>query len=227
MTASRLILVDAFVQVNTIRGYRYLDDAGSIMVHYDAQFPDMKVGLEGLQMTNPDATIRQIHVSTQRIWIHYNEPDTLTYITDQSRGIVETISEMLAVDKFSRVALRLQELYPADDNPSFAAVVRHKVFSDTLNDAVVTSPNDRDSAFEFMVRLSADNLTVALRVAPVRRDREDGERSHLPHRGILIDSDIFREGELSLLEYRRFLRDAVSWAKESLPVIADTFLPGR
>ena len=48
-----LVLAKAFCQVNTVKGNRYLDDAGLIMNAYADQFPEMNVGLNGLIMTNP------------------------------------------------------------------------------------------------------------------------------------------------------------------------------
>ncbi len=39
MALSDMLLFNVFVQVNTIQGYQYLDDAGKIMNVFDKDFP--------------------------------------------------------------------------------------------------------------------------------------------------------------------------------------------
>ncbi len=77
-----------------------------------------------------------------------------------------------------------------------------------------------------MEHLVADNLAIVLRINPVERSGTAG-KSNRPSRGMMIDTDLHRGGELSLAEFRRFLRDAELWTKETLPAILDVVLPGR
>src|SRR3712207_5470602 len=97
-------LFNSYVQVNTIRGNRYLDDAGKIMNFYDDDFPEKEVGLEGLNMKNKESKLRTVQVTTDRIWVHVHQPDTLTYAMDNSFKVVEQISDIIGVTSFKRVA---------------------------------------------------------------------------------------------------------------------------
>ncbi len=110
MPIARPLLYSTYLQVNTVRGYRYLDDCGKIINKYDREFPNKTWQLQGLALSNPDATLRAINVTVDRIWVQFERPDTLTYAADNGARVIEEICEMLEVNLFSRFGLRAQYL---------------------------------------------------------------------------------------------------------------------
>ena len=90
-------LTDSYFQANTIKGHRYLDDAGKIMNRWDSEFPNKDVGLQGLSMRNPDALMRELRVDNRTIWIRFSFADRLRQITELSINITTEICEILEV----------------------------------------------------------------------------------------------------------------------------------
>ena len=75
--AAGSVLVKGFIQVDPLKGYRYLDDAGKIMVQYDDHFSEMQVGLEGLRMSGSDSPFDEAKVSANQIWCGFTRPPSL------------------------------------------------------------------------------------------------------------------------------------------------------
>jgi hypothetical protein len=212
---SKLRLISAQVQVNTIRGNRYLDDAGKIMNLYDSAFPEKRVGLDGLHMVNRDAKLSEMRVTIDRIWLGFTEADTLQYVIDHAARVTDEVAKIIEVTEASRFGIRLEHLNPADDAEAAVHRLAKAIYTDALR------PDTWEiSSLEAMVEVRVAKVNVIIRVRPVRRDPRVEERS-LPEFGIMIDTDIFRQGNpLSLSELRKFLREATQWATSSLPQMA-------
>lgn len=220
------VLYSTYLQVNTVRGYRYLDDCGKILNKYDKEFPNKNWQLQGLALSNPVAPLRGLNVTVDRIWLQFERPDTLTYAVDNGSRIVEEVCEILAVDTFSRFGLRVQYLHGASDLPEVIRRSQQAVFSDALMRLLSESDAGDESTFEVMLRLKHADLPVDFRVSPVKRTGELGEPGDLPALAMMTDADLHWEGELGLSDFHRFLRSAQGWIRASMPAAADVFLSG-
>lgn len=234
MNFADALLANVYVQVDTIRGSRYLDEVGRLMNNWETEFPYKQLSDDGLRMTNAYSQSRQLWVNAERIWLHFLEPDTLTYVSDHSRRIVEQVCQTIEVTTFSRVGLRLQHFVPADNLGDAAHRLRLRVFSEAINNAFGSYSNaprregDGEVAgFEFMLPVITDEFVTMLRAVPVQRSGGTEKSRDMAAQGILIDVDVFRsDGAQSIQDFRRFLRNVESWSGRGLPEIAGAFLPG-
>lgn len=210
------VLVKAFVQVNTVKGWRYLDDAGRMMNHFADQFPEMKVGLNGLQLRAPDATLDDARVTAQDIWVSFTRPATTQLIGDQAWNFVRAVAEFLDVTSASRLGLRMQYLLPVA--PTTDLVTR--VASVVLGAAVLDLARERHS-FGVEMQFSIDAAHMAtLRVEPVQVVDRATLTSSIPGEGLMFDGDVSRTGSFAITEARQFLRTASAWCDEHLLALA-------
>lgn len=219
---SKRWLTDTFFQATTIKGHRYLDDAGKIMNRWDSEFPNKEVGLTGLLMRNPDAMLRELRVDTRTIWIHFGFIDTLKQITDLSINITTEICDILEVKQFSRLGLRIQFIYDMRETAGANSQITSRIFVPALQD-IMKGRQPQDS-FEFVMNTGTQRNPVTLRVATVEKKPEAKAPSGFPEQGLLVDVDIFQKETKYLDDLKRFMRFAVSWVDKELPRIEDTIL---
>ncbi len=221
-------LVNVFVQANTIKGYRYLDDCGKIMLAFDEQFPIK--GIQGdnlsgqtLSMTNSESPIRQVRVTTQVVWVHFESPDTLQFVIDQSTGIIEKICQLIDVQRFSRIAIRTQHILSDADLDVLAGKARSYFFQPALNQLLGVTSVTSDEAvngFQFSFPVQVGDMAVNFQVGTAQL-ADEGSNTDYPRNGLLLDSDAYRNGEFSLAEFRRFLRGATSWVSKPVTGVVE------
>lgn len=213
---SDLILVKAFCQANTVKGWRYLDVAGEIVNRHIDQLPDIEVGLNGLTMKNSSAVMDEARVSVRHIWVGFTRPATTRLVTDQAFAFINSVSESLGVAGFDRVGVRLQYLNPL---PTVGRAIPH--MAQTLVAKPLIELSGRLSSFESQVELAlADDRTASIRVQPARLADPAGD-PFLPHEGLLYDCDAARTGSIAKSDLRRVLREAAEWSEEHIRAIAN------
>jgi len=217
-------LVDSFFQANTIKGHRYLDDAGKIMNRWDSEFPNKDVGLSGLLMRNPDAMLRELRVDNRTIWIHFSLADRLRQIIDLSIDITTEICDILEVNQFSRLGLRIQFIYDVSDVTGESGQITDRIFVPALQD-IMEGRQPQDS-FQFAVNTGTQQNPVTLRVAAVEKKPEAKTPSGFPEHGLLVDADIFQTQTSYLDDLKRFMRSAQNWVDRELPKIENAILGG-
>lgn len=209
------VLAQAFCQVDVVKGFRYLDDAGKIMNEYDAEFPEKNVGIQGLTMSNKTATLRGLAVSVSRIWLSFFKPDTLQYVLDQSWQRVNKITELTGVTGATRFGFRTENVVPIEDEDAVMKKVGPRVITPTI------LPKDEKTlrSFGAMAEIRLDDMEAAIRVHLVRK-ADKAVESELPEQGIMFDIDVYRGGDmLPINEYRAFLRKAIGWLDSYLPTL--------
>ena len=211
----RRLLADSFFQANTIKGHRYLDDAGKIMNRWDSEFPTKDVGLGGLLMTNPNAMLRELRVDNRTIWIHLYFPETISQIIDLSVNITEEICEIIDVKQFSRLGLRLNFIHDLGDSGNMLDSVGSNIFSSQCLELAKTFGTS--GGFDFALALTTKDILITLHVAAIKKRREAKLDKDLPESGVLVDADIFREGTSYLDDMKRFSRLAKDWVDSELP----------
>ncbi len=208
-----LRLVKAFFQLDTVRGYRYIDDAGRIINKYEVEFPEAIVaGLQGLRMANSGATVEELKVSSHKIWLSFNRPATPAYVSDNAIRIGRDIAKMIAVTHASRFGLRFEYVMSVDDAETAARRCAAVIYAEPF-----LPPASEVSTFEAMVETKVDDIEMAMRVHPVMR-AEGAKDEDIPEFGMMFDMDFYRRGEeLPLSEVRKFTRTAHKWLRDSLP----------
>ena len=217
-------LADAFFQANTIKGHRYLDDAGKIMNRWDSEFPNKDVGLQGLFMRNPDAVMRELRVDNRTIWIHFSFGDRLKQITALSINTTTEICGILEVKQFSRLGLRVQFIYDVSDITIENGQIINRIFVPAIQ-GIIEGGRPRDS-FQFVVKAGTQQKPVTLRVASVEKKPEAKSPPGFPEHGLLIDADIFQTQTSHLDDLKRFMQSAQNWVDDELPKIESAVLGG-
>ena len=208
-------LVKAFCQVNTVKGWRYLDDAGKVMNHFADEFEEMKVGLNGLLLNKPGAIIDEARVTAKDIWIGFTRPATGTYVGDQAWRYVQTVANIIGVESVSRVGVRLQYLLPtAIAQDQMAAIARTLVGGPVLS--IPGAPTSTEVSLELQLERG---LQVTLRFQPVKLRPSEVLVENLPTEGLMFDSDVSRSGTINLAEARVAIRQAIAWSEDNVPAM--------
>jgi hypothetical protein len=182
----------SFIQINLIKGFKYIDKAGEIvnLYHNKNLAPQFTMGLEGLLIEQPTDQIYQLKVTPKDIWLKFKEMDSLEMIYNHFWVEAKKILDVLEVDKISRVGWRnyyVYEFQQKDDQEKYLS----KIMTIDKTQLVVMSLKiitDRD-------------FDAFLRLQPVLRIDE----SKLP--GILFDIDVFQNGEFEIKDILKLLRE--------------------
>jgi hypothetical protein len=105
--------VESFLQINFIKGYKYIDRAGEIVNYFykDNKEPKFVMNLSGLDIINPDEKIESIKISSKSFWAHFLQPDSLEQM-DSFFGIkAKDIVKILDVEDMSRIGWRCYFVY--------------------------------------------------------------------------------------------------------------------
>ena len=107
--------IKSFVQINTIKGFKYVDRAGEIVNRYckNDKAPEFLMNLQGLNIKKPIEKIAEIKISSNVIWCSFEEGeidtfDSLIYLFNTESS---SILKILDVNKVSRIGWRNHFVY--------------------------------------------------------------------------------------------------------------------
>lgn len=100
--------VESFIQVDFMKGYKYIDKAGELVnrFHTDNLPPKFLMSLDGLVISNPDKKISEIKISSLAFWAHFLKPDSLDQISQLFEKKLVIVDEVLQPEGCSRVGWR-------------------------------------------------------------------------------------------------------------------------
>ena len=89
---------ESFIQVNTIKGFKYVDKAGEIVnaYHKNNSAPQFQMGLNGLVVEQPKDKIDELRVTAQVIWAKFSEINSLDLISTLFAKESENIPRFVA-----------------------------------------------------------------------------------------------------------------------------------
>ena len=220
MRLADLALVNCFFQVNLVRGFRYLDDAGKIMNRWDEEFSEKAVGLNGLVMRNPAAqSLVQVQVDTSKIWAHFRKPPTLTYVFDHAANLADEISAILGVETYRRTALRVQYVAPVGNVDSASRRLGADVAPYLIE--MVASQQREVEGLEMAIRVADPLLSSRVAIGVTSRELVPDSANDLPERAILFDADLFSTETIEARRAKLVLLRIPGWLKEHLePLVA-------
>lgn len=190
---------ESFIQLNTIKGFKYIDRAGEIVnvYHKNNMTPQFQMGPNGLVIEQPKEKIEQLKVTAQVVWAKFSKIDSLDSISNLFTKESEAILKILEVDKISRIGWRNYFIY------EFTNEEEQDKYLKKFTVIKGTKPT--------MVRLEIEtgkDFSANLMLQPVIKNDEEKTP------GILFDVDIFQKGELgskdiskALIEFRQYLVD--------------------
>jgi hypothetical protein len=168
--------VESFLQVNFVKGYKYVDKAGEIVNYFHKGNipPKFRMGLNGLEIFNLEDKIDTIKISSSNFWAHFLVSDSFEQIDDFFGPKVQDVIKILEVEKISRIGWRNYFVYDfKNDVERDEALKKFNPLERILLEAVV-----------FSSKCSELDANITLR-------KVKNEINNLP--GILIDADFYQK----------------------------------
>lgn len=221
----------AYVQANTIKGYRYLDLSGVVLNRIGEHYNEVGIDLSGGTLSKPkdDLLPRAIRFSSGHIWLHYSEPESLAQVVDSAPEWIRGIAENLEVTKFSRLGLRIVYFLPSKDWHEDTQGLAQIVSPDFLGSKIGPVDDVEDVSFGYGVRIQSGDLIVHLQLGAVRPAGDVGSSVYSAP-GLIFDIDLYERGKKGEgLPRRRtngFIDLASSQASDYLEEIGTTILEG-
>lgn len=225
MNNADLAVANAYFQANLLKGWRYLDDAGKIANRWLDQFTETTVGINGLIMRNPDATLRELQVSVDRIWLAFSAPSTIRLVCDQSAKICTEISDIIDVGAYKRLGIRLEYLHAMSDIEACQRLVSSNLVPDSFQNSLKATGLDLHSA-EVNMNLHDSKLKVRLSIRPARRIHKPSKPDKLPDIGVMLDIDLYQDEQTDKAKILTFVRAVEAWVSENVYRIAEFSLKG-
>ena len=173
---TKLNNVENFLQVNFVKGYKYVDKAGEIVnyFHKGNVPPKFRMNLNGLELCDIGDKINTIKISPQSFWAHFLVSDSLEEIDDFFGPKVQDIIQILEVKEISRIGWRNYFVHEFNNEADREGVFKKfNPIKDTILEEII-----------FSSKCEELDINVTLR-------KVKNEKSGLP--GILIDVDFYQK----------------------------------
>lgn len=115
---TRLNNTESFLQVNLVKGYKYVDRAGEIVnkYHIKNKAPEFTMNLEGLVMVNPTEEIDTLKISSSILWAKFTKSDPLDMIKRSFIKESTLILSTIEVSEISRIGWRNFFVFDFEDD---------------------------------------------------------------------------------------------------------------
>jgi len=190
---------ESFIQINTIKGYKYVDRAGEIVnaYHKKNSVPRFVMTLNGLAIEQPMDKVDELKITPRIVWAKFSEIDSLDMVANLFSKEVEKILGIIEVEKVNRVGWRNFFVYEFPSKEKQEEYL--KKFSIIENTKTLFTRLEIETKKDFDANLV---------LQPVIKD--DEQKTH----GILCDVDVFQNKEVEpkeisgiLKKFREYLAD--------------------
>ncbi|MDE0091728.1 MAG: hypothetical protein OXN83_00390 [Oligoflexia bacterium] len=204
---------DSFIQIDTIKGFEYVNRVGEIINKYhksDLSPPQYMGGLEGLIIHKPTEEIEEIRLGSQSLWAKFEKRDSMEMILNAFSKESEKVFNTLSVKHARRIGWRNYFFHEIGDD------VKLKKYLEKF------TPTKEMNPMGFIFRIETkEDFEANLGIQPVVKN--GGEKKAF---GILFDVDIFYVNKIetnkikeNLKAFSEYLRDKEGFLK----VINNTF----
>lgn len=202
---------ESFIQVNTVKGFKYIDRAGEIvnLYHKKDAAPQFSMNLNGLIVEEPVEKIDQLKVTSQVFWIKSSTVDSLDMLATTFTQETEKVLNVLEVEKLNRVGWRNYFVHEfKDKNEQEEYLKKFTVIENTL---------------PLILRLevkTGKDFSANLVLQPVVKEEENKTF------GVLFDIDLFKNGEIEKSDIGKLLKDFREYLADDdgfLSVVNQTF----
>lgn len=202
---------ESFIQVNTIKGFKYIDKAGEIVnsYHVNNTPPKFAMNLGGLVIENPVEKVDQLKITSQTFWMKFSEIDSLDMIMNIYSKEIKKVIEILEVEKTSRVGWRNYFVY------EFASQEKQDKYLERFSIVDKTKPK-----LIQMEVTTGEDFNASLIMQPVIKNDENKTL------GVLFDIDIFKTSEIEIGDIGVWLKKFKKYLSEEngfLSLINNTF----
>jgi len=188
---------ESFIQVNTIKGFKYIDKAGEIVnkYHIKNKPPNFTMNPEALVIEKPQDKIDLLRVTATNFWLKFSKIDSLDMIIGLFQKNTKDVLETLEVTKLSRIGWRnyfIYEFVNDDKFKSYFANLQPIKNNDFISLTVSIKTN---KSFK-------GNLTI---VPVAKTDSKT--------KAILFDIDMFEEGDFAVQSIETKLKEFLTYLK--------------
>ena len=193
--------IKSFIQINTIKGFKYVDRAGEIVNRYckNDKAPEFVMNLQGLNIKKPIEKISEIKISSNVIWCFFEEIDTFDSLIYLFNTESSNILEILDINKVSRIGWRNHFVYECKNIEEQKKYLNKFQISDNLKMYNISFKIDTKKDFE-----------ANLFIQPVVK--EDKEYKTY---GLFFDIDIYKCGEIDIDNIKNILSEYNSYLKDN------------
>lgn len=185
---NELYIAESFLQVDFVKGYKYVDRAGEIVNYFHGEnnkAPMFAMSPRGLVINHPDEKTEEVKVSPSSFWAHFVSPDSLEVADDYFRKKVSDVIKIIEVKEISRIGWRNYFVYEFISEEERDGAL--KKFS-PLGDFVFE---------ETYFTSKLDDVSLNFRIRKVTKNADTPEQE-VP--SILIDADFYKKYENFLVE---------------------------
>ncbi|MDO8527759.1 MAG: hypothetical protein Q7T03_08740 [Deltaproteobacteria bacterium] len=183
--------IESFIQVNTIKGFKYIDRAGELVnyFHDSDLIPQFSMGLNGLVVKQPKDKIEELKVTSQMVWAKFTKVDSLDMISDLFVKELKNILKILEIEEVVRIGWRNYLIYE----------LSNKEGQEGFLQKIVSAKKMKASLLRFKLETEKD-FDANLIIQPVIKN--DDLKTH----AILFDIDIFEGGKRDADEILKILK---------------------
>lgn len=179
----------AFFQANTVKGARYIDDAGKIINDYVDAYDDIAVAVEGLRIAKPkeDDMPDEIAVDINRIWIACYGEGSIKKVKESAGEITKSVSRHIGVDSYRRLGFRVQYFKSTANVKEYVQQLYSRIVATELQTIV---PAERVLEMISRIRFSDNSFSISLRIQPIANVKPPEKKSDYISDGVIIDVDV-------------------------------------
>lgn len=190
MKIGQLKHLESFFQVNTIKGFKYLDRAGEIVNNYhsdDNKPPTFEMNLSGLVIKKPLNKISELKVTPNVIWLKFDNPSTLESIIHIFEKEFDYLITTLEIEVVERVGWRNYFTY------EFESKAKQNSFFKKMNSV------DGFTLSNLQLQSESQDLFTNLNIKPLVKENSKEETLSFP---VLFDIDTYIKGTFTKEEVK-------------------------
>lgn len=198
----------SFIQLNTIRGFKYVDKAGEIVNEYHNKNtpPEFVMNLNGLVIKNPSSTLDELRITPNTIWARLESAGSLEQIESAFQKNVETITSILEIEKVKRFGWRNYYIFECQSKEEMGGYFK-KSSSITMGNLTYLEISIKKGDIEANVRIKQ-----MIKV-------DDSEKY-----GVLFDIDTFMNKEVEVSEIKNLSGQFKTFLKKDFLSLVNNFI---
>ena len=196
---NNLTKLEGFIQLNFVKGFKYVDKAGEFFNHFFVgdKFPKHAMDPTGMIVKIDDKT--DLKVSPYQLWMHFSDPASFDLQKREFVKKAELANSIFEPEKYTRLGWRNHLVYESGSNyPSI--VPQDYLVGSEFNEIVFTKKiNDFEARISVSKLIKTENETKAILFDIDLFKKEDfGRENFSSHLNNLIDAieDTYKSEEL-------------------------------
>ncbi len=228
MASDPRTIYGAYLQVNLVDGYGFLDSRGALWRQFGSSFGQVTEGIDETgpimqfsQPTDSAQPVLELRLSVRTVWMQFRPGVDRVEVRQEGARVVDRACALIGATRFSRLGLRLQAVLETEDVERAVGTIRRALIA-----PVAWEELGRVTFASATVQVASERFKATLDVRPVRRvqahviTQAGGMRlpplpeDDLPSVGMLVDVDVYDDDESESGDPKPHLNRAVQFFDE-------------